>query len=316
MSFRLLQPVLAIALALGPSVVSPGEPAGVLAEGPALVQGHTGHPPGQVKAAPPARQTDPPPKPQEPGQDPHAGHGLPADAPREPIPPVTDADRQAAFPDVRGHSVHDRAIHYFVLFDKLEWQPGDGHTGASWDNTGWVGGDIDRFWFRTEGEAEGGSVDDAQVHALYGRAIGRWWDVVAGIRQDVRPGSPRTWAAVGIQGLAPYWFEIEATAYVAAGGRTHARLETEYELLLTNRLILQPLLEVDIYGKSDPERRIGAGLSRMQAEARLRFEIRREFAPYVGVAWFRRFFGTADLARERGEDVSGARLALGARVWF
>jgi copper resistance protein B len=102
------------------------------------------------------------------------------------------------------------------------------------------------------------------------------------VRQDFRPGDPQTWAAVGIQGLAPYWFEVEATGYVGAGGRTAAKLEVEYELLFTNRLILQPLVELELYGKSDPERGIGRGLSSLETGLRLRYEIRREFAPYVG----------------------------------
>jgi copper resistance protein B len=154
------------------------------------------------------------------------------------------------------------------------------------------------------------------VHALYGRAIRRWWDVLVGVRQDFRPGPARTWAAVGVQGLAPYWFEIEATAYIGESGRTHFRFETEYELLLTNRLVLQPLVELEIYGKSDPERRIGAGLGSAAAGLRLRYEIRREFAPYIGVTWNQKFFGTRDFARAAGEDTGGARVAAGVRVWF
>ena len=126
------------------------------------------------------------------------------------------------------------------MFDQLEWQAGDTGNGVSWENKGWIGGDLNRFWFRTEGDGEGGRLGTAYAHALYGRAIARWWDVVAGVRQDLRPGPAQTWAAVGIQGIAPDWFEVEATAYVGASGRTHVRFETEYELLLTNRLVLQP----------------------------------------------------------------------------
>jgi copper resistance protein B len=231
---------------------------------------------------------------------------------------VTDEDRKAAFPqlDDAGHAVHDSAVHYYVLFDQLEWQAGDGITAGNWDNRGWIGRDVNRFWFRTEGEAEGGDLAEAQAHALYGRAIHRWWDVVAGVRQDFRPGPARTWAAVGVQGLAPYWFEVEATAYIGESGRTHFRFETEYELLLTNRLVLQPLVELEIYGKSDPERGIGAGLSSGEAGLRVRYEFRREFAPYIGVTWNRKFFGTGDFARAAGEDTGGARFATGVRVWF
>jgi copper resistance protein B len=184
------------------------------------------------------------------------------------------------------------------------------------DSKGWIGGDRNRLWFRSEGEGEDGRVGGAEAHALYGRAVARWWNLVAGVRLDVRPGPAQTWAAIGIQGLAPYWFEVEATAYVGDSGRTHFRFETEYELLLTNRLVLQPRLEVQLYGKSDPERRTGAGLSSSDLDLRLRYELRRELAPYLGVTWHRRFFGTADLAEAAGEDVAGARVAAGVRWWF
>lgn len=240
-------------------------------------------------------------------------------APGEPLPsyikPLTDADRAAAFPDLQGHAVHDKAINYFVLADQLEFQSGQHARGANWDVTGWIGRDRDRFWFRTEGDVSRGEFEEGQAHALYGHQFARWWDVVAGVRQDVRPGPAQTWAAVGVQGLAPYFFEVEATAYVGAGGRTHFRFETEYELLLTNRVILQPLLETEIYGKSDPERGLGAGLSSGEFGLRLRYLIKREFAPYVGVVWTRRFFDTADYARQAGEPTSGVRLAVGLRIW-
>jgi copper resistance protein B len=231
------------------------------------------------------------------------------------IPPITDEARKAAFPDVDGHPAHDDAVHSYVLFDQFEWHTGDGHDGILWDTKGWIGRDLDRLWFRTEGKAEDGDVRDAQAHVLYGRAFARWWEVVGGVRQDARPGPGRTWAAVGIQGLAPHWFEIEATAYIGAGGRTHFRFESEYELLLTNRLLLQPLVEIEIFGKADPVRGIGAGLSSGEAGVRIRYEIRRELAPYVGVTWDRKFFGTADAARASGARTSGARLAVGLRWW-
>jgi len=232
------------------------------------------------------------------------------------IPPLTDADRQAAFPDVHGHTVHDNAVNYFVLFDQFEGQAGDGPGGFSWDTKGWVGRDRNRLWFRAEGERVGGRFDQAQTNLLYGRAIARWWDVTAGVRLDTLPDTPRTALAVGVQGLAPYWFEVEASAYVETSGRAHLRVETEYELLLTNRLVLQPLVEFEIYARADPERHIDAGLSTGELGLRLRYEFRREFAPYVGVTWNRKFFGTADFARAAGEDTGGARLAIGVRTWF
>jgi copper resistance protein B len=231
------------------------------------------------------------------------------------IPPVTPEDRAAAFPDVTVAPVQDAAMHSLVLLDRFEWQHRDGQGGPSWEALGWVGGDLNRFWFRAEGDTEQGRVAEAEAHAFYGRAIARWWDLVAGIRQDVRPGSPQTWVAVGVQGLAPYWFDVEATAYVGAGGRTQVRFETEYELRFTNRLILQPLVELNVYGKADPERRRGAGLGTTEIGLRLRYLIRREVAPYLGVTWNQKHFGTADRARSAGEQTGGARLTLGLRLW-
>jgi copper resistance protein B len=264
-----------------------------------------------------AQQMPAPPEVQKPAED-HSAHVSQKESsrPKEPIPPVTDADRAAAFPQgLEGHAVHDRKFMSFVLFDQLEWQ-GAGSGGFNLENTSWFGGDVDRLWIRAEGESDDGRVDSAFVHALWGRSFSRWWDVVAGARQDVRPGDPQTWAAVGIQGLAPYWFEVQATGYIGAGGRTHARFEVEYDLLLTNRLILQPVVEVELYGKDDRERGVGAGLSSIESGLRLRYEIRRELAPYVGMTWDRKLFGTADLARERGESTGTTRFAFGVRTWF
>ena len=240
----------------------------------------------------------------------------PQQKPKEPIPPITDADRKAAFPGgLGGHAVHGDRWHYFVLFDQLEWQ-GAGAGGAKLENTAWIGGDINRLWLRTEVESDDGAIENAGIDALWGHSVSRWWDVVGGARMDFRPGDPQAWAAVGIQGLAPYWFDVEATGYLGAGGRTRARFEVEYELLLTNRLILQPRAKIELYGKRDPERGIGAGLSSIEGGLRLRYEIRRELAPYVGLTWDRKLFGTADLAREAHEDVSKARLSFGVRTWF
>ena len=232
------------------------------------------------------------------------------------IPRLTDDDRKVAFPDVRGHAVHDRSLHYFALFDQLEWQASGETSGLNVDAKGWVGRDRDRLWFRAEGNGEDGRVGDAQAHLLYGRQVSRWWDVVAGIRQDVQPGPAQTWAAIGVQGLAPYRFEIEATAYVGGSGRTQARFEVEYELLVTNRLVVQPQLEAEIFGRSDAARGIGAGLSATDFGLRLRYEFRRELAPYLGVTWQQKHGKTADLAREAGNAAAGARFAAGLRLWF
>jgi copper resistance protein B len=265
-------------------------------------------------------------------QDPHAGHApAPKPAakeeaapkqppvegtPREPIPPVTDADRAAAFPaDLHGHATHEGRVNSFVLFDQFEWQ-GGAEGGLAIENKSWIGGDINRVWLRAEGESDDGDVEAAHVHVLYGRSVSRWWDMVAGLRQDFEPGPAQSWLAVGVQGLAPYWFEIEATGYIGPDARTQARFEVEYELLFTNRVILQPLIELEISGKNDPDRRIGAGLSSIETGLRLRYEFRRELAPYIGVTWHRKLFGTADFARAAGEDAGAGRLAIGLRTWF
>ena len=232
------------------------------------------------------------------------------------IPPVTEETRKMAFPDVEGHAVHDRAVSYYVLVDQLEWQASEGGNGVSIDSRAWIGRDRDRLWFRAEGNGEGGRVGEAHSHVLYGRQFARYWDLVGGIRQDFRPGPAQTWAAFGVQGLAPYWFEIEATGYLGTSGRTHARFEVEYELLFTNRLVLQPLVEAELFGKSDPERGVGAGLSTTDFGFRLRYEIRREFAPYLGITWSNKWGKTADFAEAAGEDTGGARFVTGLRLWF
>lgn len=281
----------------------------VVGVAPASAQ-HPGHPQQQAKPAAPTQ------KPTSGAKPDHSQHEQPARELPPFIPPVTDADRKAAFPDVEGHAVHDKAFNYFVLFDQLEWQSIAGGTGFNVDSKGWIGRDRDRLWFRAEGDAEDGRLGEAAAHALYGRQISRWWDLVAGVRQDFRPGPSRTWAAIGIQGLAPYWFEVELTGYVGESGRTHFRGEIEYELLLTNRLVLQPLLEVELVGKSDPDRGIGAGLSTTDVGLRLRYEFRRELAPYVGVAWSNKWGKTADFAEAAGEDTGGTRFVTGVRLWF
>lgn len=285
---------------------------------------HPGHEqPSAPPATPPAQskpaQSEPAAAP-KPAED-HSAHQAEKQtegqqSPKEPIPPLTDADRAAAFPPaMQGHAVHDQDIHYMVLFDQLEWE-GGGDGGPGWDNTTWIGGDVNRLWLRSEGESHDGRVESAFVDALWGRSISRWWDVVAGVRQDVRPGPAQTWVGGGLQGLAPYFFGVEATGYVGANGRTLVRLEADYDLLLTNRLILQPTLEAELHGKPDSERGVGRGLSTLESGVRLRYELKREFAPFIGIAWTRSFFGTADLARAGGEDVSSARLVIGLRTWF
>ena len=234
---------------------------------------------------------------------------------RTPIPALTDADRAAVYNAPGGHQVHDSGVNSMLLINQLEWQGGDGNA-QSWDIKGWVGGDIDRLWLRSEGERSAGRTESAEAQALWGHAISPWWDVVGGVRQDFKPGDSQTWAALGVQGMALYNFEAEATLFVGESGNTAARLEGDYDILLTNRLILQPTAELNFYAQNDPQRGMGSGLSESELGLRLRYEIRREFAPYVGVSWNRAYGQTAQYARDDDEDVHQLRWVVGVRLWF
>lgn len=232
-----------------------------------------------------------------------------------PIPALTDADRAAVYNAPGGHQVHDSGVNAMLLINQLEWQGGDGNA-QSWDIKGWVGGDIDRLWLRSEGERSAGRTESAEAQALWGRAISPWWDLVGGVRQDFKPGASQTWAAFGLQGMALYNFEAEATLFVGESGHTAARLEGDYDILLTNRLILQPTAELNFYAQNDPQRGVGSGLAESDLGLRLRYEVRREFAPYVGLSWNRTYGQTAQYARDEGEDVNQLHWVVGVRLWF
>ncbi|MBJ2225990.1 copper resistance protein B [Pseudomonas carnis] len=234
---------------------------------------------------------------------------------RTPIPALTDAERAAVYNAPGGHQVHDSGVNSMLLVNQLEWQGGDGNA-QSWDIKGWVGGDIDRLWLRSEGERSAGRTESAEAQALWGHAIGPWWDVVGGVRQDFKPGASQSWAAFGLQGMALYNFEAEATLFVGESGHTAARLEGDYDILLTNRLILQPTAELNFYAQNDPQRGVGSGLAESDLGLRLRYEVRREFAPYVGLSWNRTYGQTAQYARDEGEDVNQLHWVVGVRLWF
>ncbi len=205
-----------------------------------------------------------------------------------------------------------------VLIDSIEASFGDGEEGYSWNAQGWTGGDINRFWWKTEGEgAFDGKLHDAEVQALYSRAVAPFWDVQAGVRQDFRPdGDDTTHLTVGIQGVAPYWFEMSAAAFLSTEGDLTARAEAEYDQRITQKWILQPAVEVAFSASDIPELEMGSGLTSVTAGLRLRYEIRKEFAPYVGVEWSRSFGDTADYAKARGDDVDATRFVVGIKAWF
>lgn len=215
-----------------------------------------------------------------------------------------------------GHTVHDSKVNYQVLFDQLEGQFVHGDPGARWDSKVWIGGDVHRLWLRTEGDALDGVLDTAEAQVLYGRSISRWWDVVGGVRLDPRPSPSHTWLAVGVQGLAPFFVEVQATAFVGPSGHTAARLEFEHELLFTQRLVMQSLVELSLSGHDDPDRGVAAGLSTGEVGFRFRYEFKREFAPYAGVVWHQKLFGTGDYARQRYGDAGGWHLVAGVRFWM
>lgn len=247
-------------------------------------------------------------------------HHVEAQTPEPPVPPLTDQDREAAFPDLGEMNLRkmmkEDPFDKLILADRLETRNADGRDVSSWDMRAWVGHSLNRLWIRTEGERRSDTTERADLQLLWGHSIGRWWDIVAGVRQDFRPGPTQSWTAFGVQGLAPYRFELEATAYVGEGGRTSARLGAEYDVLITNRLILQPLIEINWYGKGDPARGFGPGLSSAETGLRLRYEFRREVAPYIGLVREGTFGGTADLLRAAGGDTRDTRLVAGIRLWF
>ena len=214
-------------------------------------------------------------------------------------------------PDLTGNDVIGK-----LLIDQLEAFNGRDGNGQAWELGGWYGTDENKLWIRSEGERSAGKVQDGDAEVLWNHAIATYWGSQLGVRHDFGVGPGRTWAAFGVEGLAPYWFELEATGYVGSSGRTAARLRVNYDVLFTQRLILTPELEANLYGKNDPARRIGSGLSDMQFGLRLRYEVRRQFAPYVGVVWTRRFGATADFARADQQAIFDRQWVAGVRIWF
>lgn len=252
---------------------------------------------------------------------PHAGHAAPPTGtalPREPIPEPTDADREAAFQELYygHHDAHGAGVNSLVSVTRLEgWNGGHG-SGQAWEIGAWVGNDLRRAWLRSEGEREDGSTAAADVELLYGRALGPWSELLLGMRQDLRPGPSRSWAAIGIEGLTPYKFEMSAMAYLGNGGHSVFTVDVEYDVLLSNRLVLQPQLGLEAHGRDDPRLGAGSGLSSIEAALRLRYEVTRQFAPYLGVAHQRAFGGTADLLRQDDAPVRDTRWIAGVRWWF
>lgn len=214
--------------------------------------------------------------------------------------------------------VHDNEIFAVFIGDRLEYQSGEGEEIMLWDVQAWAGNDFHKLWFKSEGAwlLDDGKVEEAEAELLYSRNIASFWDLQMGIRHDFKPNPDRTFAAFGIQGLAPYWFEIEVTAYLSEDGDVSMALEAEYDILLSQRLILQPRLETGFAVQEVEEYGVGQGFTDIELGLRLRYEIRREFAPYIGVSWHRKIGETENLAEAEGEDTNVTSFVAGLKFWF
>ncbi len=303
---------------------------------PAAAQDHAGHvmqdhsDHGTKQAETPAPKPEPAPfkLPDVTGMQPmhHSIHSA-GDLPSGPPPAEAFEGPQHAADEIYGsavmaearatnHATHGDMKTGTLLAERLEARISDGHEAYLWDVQGWYGGDIDKFVLKSEGEgAFGGGVEDAEFQALWGHAIGPYFDLQAGARLDLEPET-RSHLVLGVQGLAPYMFHVDAAAFLSDRGDLTARLEGEYDYMLTQRLILQPRAELELSAQDIPERETGSGVTKLETGLRLRYELAREFAPYVGVGYEAKLGQTADLARAAGEDPDGLVLLLGLRAWF
>jgi copper resistance protein B len=234
-----------------------------------------------------------------------------AETPAANVAPASGMEPEAMPP------VMDQAIFAHAIFNQLEGRWNDRNAQFRWDGQGWVGTDYDKLWIKSEGTLQSnGTVDDGQQQFLYSRAVTTYFDLQGGLRSDIDSRPTRNWAAFGIQGLAPYFFDLEITGFVSGEGHFAGKLEASYDLLLTQRLILQPQIELNIYSKADPARLVGAGFSDIDTGLRLRYELSRKFAPYIGVVYQGKFGQTANFARQAGERTGDVRFAFGVRLWF
>ncbi|WP_290842410.1 copper resistance protein B [Henriciella sp.] len=205
----------------------------------------------------------------------------------------------------------------YLQAERFELQSFDDEDVLLLDGNAWIGGDINKLWFKTELEylPDEGELEEAEVQALWSRAISPYFDLQLGVRQDFEPRG-RTHAVAGVQGLAPYLFEVDAAAFLSTDGDLTSRVETEYELLLTQRLILQPRAEVELSAQDIPELETGSGLVSLSGGLRLRYEIKREFAPYIGVEYQRSFGDTADYIEAAGGEADATAFLIGIRAWY
>ena len=208
----------------------------------------------------------------------------------------------------------DDDIYTFAQADRFEYA--ESENEFVWDLQGWIGDDYRKLWLKSEGKREDGSSKDSEIQLLYSRAWSAFFDWQVGVRLDQAPSPDRDYLVLGTQGLAPQWFEIDTALFLSDEGELSARLEAEYDLLLTQRLILQPRFEVEVSADDVPERGIGRGINKTELGVRLRYELHRKFAPYLGINWSRLGGNTADFARAIGEDVEDTSFIVGLRLWY
>lgn len=254
-----------------------------------------------------------------------AGEGTDLPAGNAPPPPVPLANAADAFYD---RAAMDRGRHHLLDFhgaQKLfqvmnnitEYRALNGRDGYAWEGEAWYGGDIDRLRLKTEGEGTfGEGVESAEVQALYSHAIDPYWNVQGGVRYDFKPNPSRVYATVQLEGLAPSFFDVDGALFLSNNGELMARAGGHYDQRITQRLILQPRVEFDLAAQNSRAIGVGAGLSEAEVGVRLRYDIRREFAPYIGVQYQRAFGRTAGYRRDEGEDVGGFQFLVGVRTWF
>ncbi|MBB5712609.1 copper resistance protein B [Sphingomonas xinjiangensis] len=256
-------------------------------------------------------------------RQPKAGTDLPAGDAPAPAPQPGLAAARYWGADAMAHADHHLRQHHGgmtyrqVLFNLAEYQARKGGDGYHWDGEAWIGGDINRFTFKSEGEGTfGQALDSAEVQALYSRALDPYWNLQAGVRYDVKPNPSRVYATVGVEGLAPYWFDVEGAVFVSNKGEVLGRAEAWYDQRITQYLVLQPRVEANLSAQDVRDTGTGSGLTDLELGLRLRYEKSREFAPYVGVSWEREFGDTARFSRARGEGTGGFSFVAGVRTWF
>ena len=248
------------------------------------------------------------------------GMAMPAEKPAATAPAATGTPPHLLYG--WAPPVDDRMRFNYVSMDRLEFSTGDAPDALHLDAQGWYGGDRDKFWWKAEGthQIQGASAGAGELQALYSRLVAPFWDFQAGLRYDRTwgpgPDHGRAFAVIGFTGLAPYWFEVEPALFVSENGDVSARLSATYDALLTQRLVIQPRLDVNVALQDVPKFGVGSGFNNLELGLRLRYEIKREFAPYVGVTWSRQLGATADLARGAGAKVDEVRFVAGVRLWW